>query len=185
MQPNGSCKLLLTNLSANPLVIPANAFLGKAETQDPRQISAIHLDADSQPKTVKPTGLNPSRHKLSHLRTATSFTNAPPEIQSLILENHDIFSINKHDIGHTQTMKHSIALKDQEPVYRKQFRIPESHRAVLLEHLDNWLRLKIVCPSTSKYNSPIFCVAKKCGALRPVLDYRALNEKTYIDKYSS
>ena len=82
-------------------------------------------------------------------------------------------------------MHHSIKLKDSELVYNKQFRIPEAHRSVLLEHLRHWLDLKIVSPSTSKYNSPIFCVLKKDGSLRPVLDYRALNEKTHIDKYSS
>ena len=81
-------------------------------------------------------------------------------------------------------MSHKITLKDCEPVYIKQFRLAEAHRSVLLQHLQNWLKLGVVSPSKSHYKSPIFCVSKKCGGLRPVLDFRALNEKTFVDKYS-
>ena len=40
---------------------------------------------------------------------------------SLILGNHDVFSRNKHDLGWTHVMEHLVTLKDDEPVYRKQF----------------------------------------------------------------
>jgi hypothetical protein len=38
--------------------------------------------------------------------------------------------------------------------------------------------------SRSRYNSPIFVVKKKDGFFRLVQDFRALNQQTYIDKYS-
>ena len=47
--------------------------------------------------------------------------------------------------------------------------------------MNNWLKLGVVSPSNSKFNSPIFCVPKKDGTFRPVLDFRA---KSYVDKYS-
>ena len=76
--------------------------------------------------------------------------------ESLILKNHDIFSRDKMDLGRTNIMQHSIKLRDTEPTFVKQFRIPESHRSVLIEHLNNWIKLGVVSPSRSKYNSPIF-----------------------------
>ena len=36
----------------------------------------------------------------------------------------------------------------------------------------------------SKFNSPIFAVAKKNGGIQLVQDFRALNAQTHIDKYS-
>ena len=51
----------------------------------------------------------------------------------LILQNADIFSDDKFDLGRANIMSHKISLKDQEPVYVKQFHIPETHRSVLLQ----------------------------------------------------
>ena len=39
-------------------------------------------------------------------------------------------------------------------------------------------------PACSKYNSPIFAVAKKNGGIHLVQDFQALNAETHIDKYS-
>ena len=48
-----------------------------------------------------------------------------------------------------------------------------------------WLNAGLIERSTSRHNSPVFCVPKKDGAgLRVVLDYRLLNFKSLPDKYS-
>ena len=47
--------------------------------------------------------------------------------------NHVVFSEDKFDLGGTHVMSHEIGLRDKEPVYIKQFRIPETHRFVILE----------------------------------------------------
>ena len=44
------------------------------------------------------------------------------EYIDLIVSNHDVFSKSKEDLGLTTLAEHSIALKDEEPVYVKQFR---------------------------------------------------------------
>jgi hypothetical protein len=69
-------------------------------------------------------------------------------------------------------------------VYIKQFRIPEAHRKAVEDHVKELLKLGVVRPSRSKYNSPVFIVTKKDGGLRIVQDFRALNQKTLVDKYS-
>jgi transposase InsO family protein len=76
-------------------------------------------------------------------------------------------------------------LKDDGPVYRKQYQIPEAHNTFIEETLTEWLKLGVVRRSQSMYNSPIFCVPKKTGqGLRIVQDFRELNEHSHIDKYS-
>jgi phenylacetate-coenzyme A ligase PaaK-like adenylate-forming protein len=51
-------------------------------------------------------------------------------------------------------------MRDNEPVYRKQFKIPDK-QPFLEESLAEWLKLIIAQKSDSLYNSPVFCVPKK------------------------
>ncbi len=96
----------------------------------------------------------------------------------------DIFSRNKNDLGKSDLIQHKIHLKTKEPVYIKQFKIPEGHQEAMKQQVTEWLKLGIIQTSCSRYNSPIFVVKKKDGSFRLVQDFRALNQQTYIDKYS-
>jgi len=79
---------------------------------------------------------------------------------------------------------HEIALKTEEPIYVKQFKIPDAHRQEVERHVLEWLKLGVIQPARSRYNSPIFAVMKKDGGVRLVQDFRALNNQSYTDKYS-
>jgi hypothetical protein len=46
----------------------------------------------------------------------------------LLLQNHKAVSQDKFDLGRTNTLMHEIALKTEEPIYVKQFKIPDAHR---------------------------------------------------------
>ncbi len=46
----------------------------------------------------------------------------------LLLQNHEAGSQDKFDLGRTDTLMHEIALKTEEPIYIKQFKIPDAHR---------------------------------------------------------
>jgi hypothetical protein len=76
-------------------------------------------------------------------------------------------------------------MKDNEPVYRKQFKIPDAHLPFLNKSLAEWLKLGVVQKSDSLYNSPVFSVPKKGGSrYRIVQDFRELNQKSLMDKYT-
>ena len=77
---------------------------------------------------------------------------------------------------------HEISLKTEEPVYVKHFCIPDAHPQEVEQHVTEWLKMGVVQPARSKFNSPIFAVAKKNGGIRLVQDFRALNAQTHIDK---
>ena len=79
---------------------------------------------------------------------------------------------------------HEISLKTDEPIYVKQFRIPDAHREEVKKHITEWLKMGVIQPARSKYNSSIFAVAKKNGGIRLVQDFQALNAETHIKKYS-
>jgi hypothetical protein len=105
--------------------------------------------------------------------------------QNLLIKHFGIVSINKSDLGRVKDFFHKIHLKDNEPVYRKQFKIPDAHRPFLEESLAEWLKLGVVQKSDSLYNSPVFCVPKKGGnGYRIVQDFRELNQKSLMDKYT-
>ncbi len=52
-------------------------------------------------------------------------------------------------------------LKDTDPVYRKQFKIPEAHHQFIKQTLEEWLKLVVVKKSNPLLNAPIFCIQKK------------------------
>ncbi len=81
-----------------------------------------------------------------------------------IHKHQQAISVNKYDLGLATNFKHKIHLKDNNPVYRKQFKIPEAHHNFIEQSLDEWLKLGVVKRGNSLYNSPIFCVPKKTGA---------------------
>ena len=103
----------------------------------------------------------------------------------LLSEFSHVFSADPNDLGFTQMVSHHIELKDNDPVYTAQYRLPPNEIQLIKDSIMAWIDLGIVEPSRSKYNSAILCVPKKGGnELRVVLDYRRLNEKSMSDKYS-
>ncbi len=93
--------------------------------------------------------------------------------------------MDKYDLGLAKNFTHRIHLKDDQPIFWKQFNLPEAHTQFIEQSLDEWLKLGVVRQSKSPYNSPIFCVPKKQGqGLRIVQDFRQLNQHSHIDKYS-
>jgi len=106
------------------------------------------------------------------------------DYRQLLAKHRGIFSLNKNEIGYCDTFFHKLFMKTEEPTYVKQFKIPEAHHQYLQDQVREWLRLGIIQPSRSQYNSPVFLVEKKEGTKRVVQDFRSLNANTYVDKYS-
>jgi hypothetical protein len=106
------------------------------------------------------------------------------DYRMLLAKHQQIFSMSKNKIGFCSTFLHKLFMETNEPVYVKQFKILEAHHQYLQDQVKEWLRLGIIQPSQSRYNSPVFHVEKKDGSKRVVQDFRSLNANTYVDKYS-
>jgi hypothetical protein len=107
------------------------------------------------------------------------------KVSTMLYSMSAAFSADEMDLGKTNIVESYIDLRDKEPGYTHQFRIPSEQIKFIKENVMGWLDAGIVKRANSPYNSPIFCVPKKQGhGLRCVLDFRRLNLKTLDSKYS-
>jgi putative transposase len=184
----GVCLIEVTNCGPLEVELQRNDFVGHVEnisTCEIRELNPGYINAVAAQNVPPKEKL--TAEKIDFIDRILK-QNVPSEFvddyKKIILRHHDVISRDKFDLGRTNTLLHEISLKTDEPIYVKQFKIPEAHRAEVEKHVAEWLKLGVVQPSRSKYNSPIFVVAKKNGGLRLVQDFRALNAQTHIDKYS-
>ena len=104
---------------------------------------------------------------------------------SLLKEYHDIFSLEKRDMGHTNATKHKIVLKDPDtPPFKEHFRrIPPPQLEKVREHLKLMLDTGVIWPSNSLWCNAVVLVRKKDGSLHFCIDFRKLNSLTVKDSH--
>ena len=73
-------------------------------------------------------------------------TEQAEKARSLLREYHDIFSLEKHDTGHTKAAKHKIVLKDPDtPPFKERFRrIPPPQLDEVHAHLKMMLDAGVI-----------------------------------------
>ncbi len=177
------------NCAPTELQLPRNDFIGTIENVtgcETRELNPAYLQAVASASTSKSTEkLSPQKRQFIK---KTVNLNVPEQFREqylkVILKNHAKVSQNKFDLGRTDTLMHEIALKTSEPIYVKQFKIPDAHFQEVERHVLEWLKLGVIQPARSRYNSPIFALMKKDGGVRLVQDFWALNNQSYTDKYS-
>ena len=105
--------------------------------------------------------------------------------RSLLKEYHDLFSLEKHDMGHTKATKHKIVLKDPDtPPFKERFcRIPPPQLDEVLAHLKMMLDAGVIRPSNSPWCNAVVLVRKKDGSLRFCINFRRLNSLTVKDSH--
>ena len=105
--------------------------------------------------------------------------------RSLLKEYHDIFSLDKHDTGHTKATKHKIVLKDPDtsPFKERFHRIPPPQLDEVCAHLKMMLDAGMIRPSNSPWCNAVVLVRKKDGSLRFCIDFRRLNALTIKDSH--
>ena len=95
------------------------------------------------------------------------------QAHSLLKEYHDIFSLEKHDMGHINATKHKIVLKDPDtPPLKEHFhRIPPPQLDEVREHLKLMLDAGVIWPSNSPWCNAVVLVRKKDGSLCFCIDF--------------
>ena len=112
-------------------------------------------------------------------------TEQAEKARSLLREYHDIFSLEKHDTGHTKAAQHKIVLKDPNtPPFKERFhRIPLPLLDEVRAHLKMMLDARVIRPSNSPWCNAVVLVRKKDGSLCFCIDFRRLNSLTVKDSY--
>ena len=105
--------------------------------------------------------------------------------RSMLKEYHDIFSLEKHDMGHTNATKHKIVLKDPDtPPFKERFcRILPPQLDEVREHLKLMLDTGVIQHSNSPWCNAVVLVRKKDGSLRFCIDFRKLNSLTVKESH--
>ena len=157
-----------------------------AANQVPRVIDSISAE---RPKE-QPTLMEAEQQVLLLDKLDLSGLEAWPAEQAekargLLWEYHDIFSLEKNDMGHTNVTKHKIVLKDPDtPPFKERFhRIPPPQLDEVREHLKLMLDAGVVRLSNSPWCNAVVLVQKKDGSLRFCIDFRRLNTLTVKDSH--
>ena len=136
----------------------------------------------------RPTLTEAERQDLLLEKLDLSGLEAWPEDQagkarSLLKEYHDIFSLEKCDMGHTNATKHKIVLKESgHSTIQGAFHRISSHQLdEVREHLKLMLDAGVIWPSNSPWCNAVVLVRKKDGSLRFCIDFRKLNSLTVKD----
>lgn len=97
----------------------------------------------------------------------------------------DIFALDPMTVNNFYTQK--LRIKDETPVYTKNYRIPHSQKEEITSQVNKLLKNEFIEPSASAYNSPLLLVPKPAlngqKRWRLCLDYRAVNRKLIADKF--
>ena len=174
---------ILKNCSSNEIKIPRGFCVGHAEPV--ASTEAIDTDLFCQDSVPLPPPMSEMAKKIFLEDMVLTVPDGERESYAqVLLENYDVFSRDPNDFGQATHFEHVIQLKDFDPIFRKQFRIPDIHKDALETQVFDWLRAGVIEPCHSRYNTPIFVVPKKGGSRRFVLDYRNLNEASVDDRYS-
>ena len=104
---------------------------------------------------------------------------------SLLKEYHDIFSLEKCDVGHTKAAKHKIVLKDPNtPPFKERFcQIPPLQLDEVCAHLKMMLYAGVIWPSNSPWCNAVVLVRKKDGSLCFCIYFWKLNSLTVKDSH--
>ena len=140
--------------------------------------------------TEQPTLTEAERQDLLLEKLDLSGLEAWPQDQagkahSLLKEYHDIFLLDKRDMGHTNATKHKIVLKDPDtPLFKEHFhRIPPPQLDEVREHLKLMLDAGVIRPSNSPWCNAVVLVRKMDGSLHFCIDFRKLNSLTVKDSH--
>ena len=94
-----------------------------------------------------------------------------------------MFSLDKNELGSTNTVKHKIKIDDSKPFKEHFQHIPPPQLAKVRQHTDEMLEAGAIRPSNSPWCNVVVLVCKKDGGLCFCIDFRKLNVKTKKDSY--
>lgn len=89
----------------------------------------------------------------------------------------------KPEVKKERNAEMRLQLTDETPVFKNSRRLSPMELEIVEKQIDEWLKQKIIQPSSSDFASPIVLAQKKDGSYRICLDYRKLNKKIIKEHY--
>ena len=105
------------------------------------------------------------------------------QARQLLMEFYNVFSLEKNEMGCTDTTEHVIKLTKSEPFKERFQRMAPPLMDEVHQHLQEMLDGRAIPPSTSAWCNAVVLVQKKDGTLRFCIDFRWLNDRTKKDTH--
>ena len=105
------------------------------------------------------------------------------QFKCMLIEYHNIFSLERNEIGCNNAAEHVIELLDTEPFKERFRRITPPLVEEVREHLQEMLDGGTIRPSQSPWCNAVVLMRKKDGGLWFCIDFRRLNSRTKKDAY--
>ena len=160
------CTIAVTNTAPFSIYLQRGAIIGLIKMEDISD-NIVPLSNNNVKAIISSITNGPQKSENlthAHIKSKANL-NVPDQFKSkyvdILFKHRAAISIGKHDLGCAKNFQHRIYLKDNCPVYQKQFKIPDLHYDFLTNKIAEWLKLGVVRQSSSMYNSLIFCVPKK------------------------
>lgn len=170
----------------------ANETFKHGKTQYEKQVKKKQIQILSQ-VTSEPLAIEDPTERLKFLSEKIDFSHCSlfekQKLLQIFLLHHQAFQIPGDKFEHTNAGTHKIELKPgSNPVYVRQFRIPDVHKVELQRQIDDLEEKGIISKCQSPWNSPIFLVPKKNDEsgkkqYRLVVDFRTLNKTIQPTSY--
>jgi hypothetical protein len=142
---NNNCKIVIDNCAPYNVTIDRNDIIGLIDNEtdqlqllDDATISAVLSDIDKKLPKVPKSKFTKFAAK-AHLDVPKEYKQKYIDI---LFKHQKAISVNKYDLGLAKNFKHKIHLKDNNLVYRKQFKIQRPIKISLNNHLKNGLIYK-------------------------------------------
>ena len=176
---DGDVPFRVINPTAKPVVINEGTTLGAFTFKD--DVSHIE-EHDSSPPTAD---LPDPGDVASHVDLSNSKLTADQQkaIKDLLAKYRDVFALTPDELGRTGIIKYTIDTGDSAPIRSRPYRIPETKKATVDQHINDMLARGIIRESISPWAAPIVLVSKKDGGDRFCVDYRRLNAVTKKDSF--
>ena len=167
LRNNGSglkeCFAIVLNTGHETTNLTKNSVIGKFEGLE--QTAFKPTDSVLQINENKNVVVTDTSHlqqvKLDHLPMSVK-----GKYQNLLMEYADIFSKHDLDVGHSQTLPHTVRLTDHNKVVSvNQYQLHYHLKEVAIDYVEKLLKSGVIRQSTSVFNSPLMLV-KKPNAFR-------------------
>jgi len=141
---NKNCKIITETCAPYEVTIERNDIMGIVEIEDNELYPLMDDTATKICASIKSNIPITPQNKLTRDKIARHCNLQVPDkfrerYIDILFKHQDAISLDKYDLGLARNYQHKIYLKNKDPVYRKQFKIPEAHHQFIEQTLEEWL----------------------------------------------
>jgi len=170
----------IVNVTKAPISINQGEFVGTLGEIAPKCTTAnsarLGLDSDQRAAALyHALNIATKNHCLQQMELN--------ELTTLLVKYGSRFAVAGEPLSRTHLTEFKIDTGNNDPVKTKFYRIEHATRTKMRRILDEMLADNVIEPTTSEWSSPLFLVPKKNGEMRPVVDFRKLNQITKTEVF--